>query len=482
MSIPQLDAWQFRLNRIPTSQSVPVGDYSLETGPDIELVDVSDRTGQPVGWLIGFPINLVENETVTSGLKLPFELGANPDEFAEQVLSALGGRFLWIATLNGALRIYLDCFAMVPCVFDPVLKIAGSTADALFDDAEYQERYDADAFKRFGVQGDGWFPAGLTAHRGLERLLPNHYLDLQTWTVKRHWPLREIEVTPDPNGAVAEIVSLVQQQLDILVKGEKKVAFALTAGRDTRLLLACARSNTEQVTFTTVVGEDSHATDSVMARTISRMYDLNHLELPRTTANQVDHDRYMRRGGHCMGDTNSWFHPSVHPIAKDHIMVGGLGGEVARGFLWGTSDTESTVITAENLAGRMGLRSEPELTPRLARWLDNAPVTNSLIMLDIAYIEQRMGPWAAAQFYSDPTMIRYHPLLTRRIVELMLSLPNDWKRSANFASEVIEQAWPELLKLPFNSLGMWKDTMLKIQRAMSDPGLVIKKIRKVINQ
>ena len=41
-----------------------------------------------------------------------------------------------------------------------------------------------------------WYPFGITPHRSLQRILPNHYLDLQIWKSVRHWldnPVQSID-------------------------------------------------------------------------------------------------------------------------------------------------------------------------------------------------------------------------------------------------------------------------------------------------
>lgn len=478
MKLPSLDIWQYRLSRTPGQKTIAVGDMWLETGAELPVARLTDMDGTPVGILVGFAIDLKSRQVIEGNWQVPARLGVDVDAFVRKGLLALGGRFLWIFCTDSMARIYPDCSAQVPCVFDPKMQVAGSTAHALLDDADYEVRFDKALFDELGIDGEGWFPAGLTAHRGLNRVLPNHYLDLDNWTVNRSWFGPEAK-TDDPSKIVDEIIEIVQAQIGAMIKGPKRVAMALTAGRETRMLLACARPFLDQVDFVTISGGDRHNTDTVMARRIADDLGLSYLTLARTASDPQQRALFIRRGGHCNADSNSHFHPSVWPISQSHVMISGNGGEIARAFFWRETDTPQMALTAPQLTGRFGLPANEALNERLNRWLNVLQGTDSLHVLDLAYQEHRDGAWYAVQFSSDPTLVRQAPLLTTRMVELMMQLPPEWKRTSRLPHEIIAREWPELERFPYNSLGPIRDKFLKLQKLVSNPRIVLKKLRKL---
>ncbi|MGB7267919.1 MAG: hypothetical protein WBC90_00205 [Albidovulum sp.] len=475
-----LDLWQYRLSASQRSGAVPVGKFWLEHEAGLKCVRVTDAAGLPVGVLLGYPIDLAASKVLEGSWQAPATLGADINGFARQVLWALGGYYLWIFANDTVARIYPDCSAQVPCVWDDAAQMAASSAHAMLDDAEYEARFNHALYKHLGVEGEGWFPAGLTAHKGIERLLPSFFLDLNDWSQKRYWPDAAIPQTDDPSAVVDEMVTLIRSQMKAVIDSPKRLGLALTAGHETRLLLACARPMLADIEMITVVGEDRHTTDTVTARRIVRDFGLRHIELPRKSATEEQRQRFIRRGAHCNADTNSTFHPSVWPVADTHVFMGGLGGEVGRAFFWRSGDRPDTKITADQLLGRFGLPATPEISERLQHWLDELPPMDTYGMLDQAYLEHRNGPWYAVQFCADPTLNRQAPIFTMRGVELMLSLPPDWKRSSRLGHEIILRLWPELLKYPFNTLGPWRDVVVKFQRVAQNPRLVIKKLRKML--
>lgn len=475
-----LDKWQYSLTEQRQPGGIPLGRFWLRVGAGMGVFPLMDADKRPVGMILGFPIDLDARRMLDGPWQAPGVLGTDKDGFIHQTLWALGGRFLLIFAADGNdLRIYPDCTAQVPCVWDATARIAASTAHAFLDGAEYEARLDRPLLVRLGVEGEGWLPAGLTAHRGVVRLLPGHYLDLQTFTAHRFWPTGPIPQATDTDAIIDETVALLQAQMEAVLHSPKRLGLGLTAGNETRVLLACARPFLDRIDTVTVVGQDRHTTDTVIARRIARDFGIRHIELPRREATPAQYQQFVSRGGHCNADSNAHFHTSVWPIADSHIFIGGIGGEVGRGFFWRLADQANTPVTADGLSGRFGLPQTPELTEALDRWIAGLPPVDTFGILDLAYLENRMGPWYAVQLCCDPTLLRIAPLFTFRGCELMLSLPPDWKRDSRLGREIIAKLWPELLRYPFNSLGPWRDALVKLQKIVKNPGLVVKKLRKM---
>lgn len=478
---PTLDRWQYRLSPQRGTDAYPVGDRWLEVGPGLPCMRITDARGQYLGLLLGFPIDLAARRIVEGDWQVEAILeSGDPGKAAEAVVRALGGPFLFILDAGGVQRVYPNTNGSIPCVHDDETGLTGSTAAALLERTEYDARFNRKLYDDLGVDGEGWFPAGLTAHRGIRRLLAGHYLDLRDGSMTRFWLRDPVARCTDTDALVEEVITLVQAQLEALLAGPKRVAMALTAGRETRMLLACAQPWRSQVDVMTIVAKDDrHATDSEIAGRIARDMGLNHLTLPRVTATREQREKFIFRGGHCNADTNSHYHPSTWPLAETHVFVGGVGGEVGRAFLWRSHDRPDTPITPQLLIRRLGLPEVPELAKALDAWLEEISPDDAFHILDLAYHENRVSSWGSVQFSCDPKLVRYAPLMTMRGVELMMSLPPDWKRSSRLGPEMIGKAWPELGHYPYNTLGPFRDSYIKFLRVLRDPRVVLKKIRKI---
>ncbi|MEX0338909.1 MAG: hypothetical protein AB3N11_07710 [Arenibacterium sp.] len=486
-TLPPLDRWQYRLIPLewpvdPVETETVLGDWRLQVGADLPLWPITDCDGVPAGFLLGYPIALRDVATavwISGAHKSSAKLGGDRNAFVDAVFNELAGRFLWVCDCGAGVRVYTDCAGQIPCVFDTERGIVGSTAHALMTDSDYQSRFDQVLYDRLGVEGLGWLPGGLTAHRGLSRLLPNHMLDPNRMAVSRQWPPGPIAETADTSAAVSKMAALIEAQIAAIIEGAgRTVAQALTAGRETRMLLGCARPLKDKIDLVTVAGDDQYKVDTVMAQRIAEEEGLRHRKLPRVQASDEARKLYLRRGGHCIADANANYFPSVHPIAESHVFVGGAGGEIGRGFFWRSGDHGDLRLSGENLVNRFGLSPEPRLIAEMEKWVEGLSGFDALSVLDLAYVEQRMGPWSGAQFCNDPTLVRMAPLLNRQLVEIMLSLPSSWKRSEKMTDAILETTWPELERYPYNSLGVFKDVIMRVQRVLSDPGIVVRKLRK----
>ncbi|MBE9533978.1 MAG: hypothetical protein IMF03_03190, partial [Proteobacteria bacterium] len=91
---------------------------------------------------------------------------------------------------------------------------------------------------RYKIDESAWIGPG-TLYKDCFHLLPNHYLDLNTFQVKRFFPLERMETIPIPR-----IVDLAAKTLEGSIEAllnHSELLIPLTAGWDSRVLLAASR-------------------------------------------------------------------------------------------------------------------------------------------------------------------------------------------------------------------------------------------------
>lgn len=484
--LPQDFAGQFVLGTGPVSLPGQVaedriGDLYLVRGSDLPLIRVHDGSGAAIGALLGTPIDYRGGVIPADRLDLPAPLGDDPDGFAETHIFALGGSFIFILATGDHKRVYLDACGSLSAVYEPATGRVAATAPALLDAQSVRERFRAGLYDRLGVRREGWFPAGLTAHEGITRLMPNFYLDLDGFTTRRHWPLAPIATDPDPQAMCAAIMDSSTAILGLVYR-QSPVFTALTAGNETRMMLAASRDHLDATTFATVEVKDPPL-DRDRARELVKRFGLRHRMLPILLANEAGANDWHARNGQCMGGPNMTSFPTVQALGRDIWFVGGLGGEIGRGFFWRPSDTADTEITAEGICARFGMPSAPEVTEAVAAWLPSVAGFDAFQTLDLAYLELRMGCWGFATSYCNPGRITVHPLISRESFTAMLSLPPDWRRMEGKSNRMIltciRHAWPEVLELPISTYGDYRDQMYLLRKGIKRPYLVAKKLRKM---
>ncbi len=465
---------QFMIERDPASDRLTIVSG---TQPTIAVVDAE---GVPVGTLVGTPIDLDAGTLVASPHRLSFRVaegGASVANRIEDAIYAFSGSFLFVLDLPDFQRVYLDADGSLSLVYDPERQIAGSTAAMLLDAEAYAARFDHELYDYLAIRRDGWFPAGLTVHRGVRRLMCNHYLDFATFEAVRHWPLGRVKPSADPVAAVGAIMDETRCAVAALIAHGPAVA-TLTAGNETRMILAACRGLETHLEYVTVDGPETRL-DVHRAMEIASACGLRHRRLPIRHASDEAAEEWHARAGHCVGGPNMRSHPSVAPLARDfRHMIGGLGGEIGRGFFWRATDNEGTEVTAQSIVARFGMPFHPRVLAVVEDWLARVGETDPFLILDLAYLELRMSCWAFAQAYSSDAVTQIHPLISRANYTAMLSLPPAWRRENRMVLNGIEQRWPELLRWPINRYGDYRDTLRALGRVARNPRLVVKKLRK----
>jgi hypothetical protein len=464
---PLPEPWGFR--------SYTVNRLTVRHGPGVQLRRVVDPHGRVVGVLLGDPVELAHRRLLTEDHVLA--RGDDIDLAVERdIYYSLGGSFLFLLDDGIDARLYLDASGSLSAVYDEVSGRAASTAGVLLTPGQYRDRFQAELYNRLKVRRDGWFPGGLTAHRGVRRLLVNHYLDPGLMQQVRHWPRENLEPGTDTDQTCQIIVDAARTCMDAYLAGGS-VSLALTAGNETRLLLAGLRDIASELDFVTVDGSGDRL-DSIRAAEIAERFGLSHRRLPIIRASRDAAEEWHARSGHCIGGANMWIHPSIEPLATRSFFIGGLGGEVGRGFFWRPGDHRDTPVTMSGLVNRFGMPPTVQVADAVRSWLPGVANFDGLLQLDLAYLELRLGCWAFAQAYCTPNVRHVHPLISRRSFEAMLSLPESWRRDNAMILHGVAQYWPELLDLPINRFGNWRDGFRWVRRGLRQPHLLAKQVRK----
>jgi hypothetical protein len=339
---------------------------------------------------------------------------------------------------------------------------------------------------------NGMYPLGLTPRYGIDRILPNHFLDLSSWQLIRHWPKQPLVNVTSPDAAISEISAIVKRNIAAIAR-DGTARLTLTAGKDSRMLLACGRDIADKVElFTAQIPDKNGRIDCDVATRIARRFGLTHYVLSTESATEEDLEEWMFRIGFSTGEIRGWESATMFKRLPNggRAMLKGLVGELARGFYWYKDDTETAAMPPERLIEHCNtcpLYEEP--LGRARDWLRTVPVADSLQLLDMFYLEQRLGCWAGVLPYAECDFgFAVYPMCHRGVVERMLTLPTAYRRSGSLAEHIIAREWPELLEWPFNKavgprrlLDAVEDVMEKGRFALRDPGWALNRVYEVIS-
>lgn len=419
-----------------------------------DFIDVVNQSGEPIGLIIGYPIDFKNKKIISHTLTLDCE--GDLDSAIEQDIYSLSGSFIFILD-HDEQRIYLDTNGSLSIVYDEKTGLIGSTASALLSDEEYSSRFNTELYSHLDVDKEGWFPAGLTAHRGIKRLLCNHYLDIKKSTPHRHWPISNFEPTCSAQDCSQGITEIIQHTIETISKYGNLIC-ALTAGNETRYITSALFNKPVKADYFTI-DFDKSSCDINAARKISDRLNLNWKSIPAIYSSSEEKEIWIKQVAHCISGNNLYIHKTLDNISDYDFFVGGLGGEIGRAFIWKDSDTNATILSAESIIKRLGLSPDnQELKSATEEWLKGVSQFDSLTILELAYIELRMSAWAFSQAYANPKkQIEVNPMICREAYSLMLSLKPEDKISGRFIKTGIKLNCPELSDIPINKFGDYRD-------------------------
>ena len=382
----------------------------------LPTIRIKQSGGAQVGWLLGYPIDVSERRILTDEVCLSEEQLTRANEF-EDWLYDLGGRFAAVLLSENVRRLYVDASASLTCIYSTKHPIISATTTPMADDDSHTDSIIRAC--RDNIQSSGtWFPLGFTKYSNLWVLLPNHYLDLSTWVVERHWPRETIQYGP-PDPKINRIVNLLGASIEAVQKSFP-IAMNLTAGRDSRMLLACARPWITNIEFETL--PDYSPSDVTIGRLYAEAFGLTHLVKPSGN--------------------------------RERVLLQGFAGEVGRSFYWRKGDTDSVAISARELFARMNFQSyNPVLLAKLESWISELRGFGRFTILDLLYIEHRLGCCMGPVMYREDEryVFSLYPLNHRDIFGAMLSLPPDFRMRQKLFVAICNKVWPELTLFPVNA-------------------------------
>lgn len=440
-----------------------LGHWRVLLGEGTTSIWIIDSGGRTIGCLIGKAINVAELRFIEASGQVGAPLEAINDTIFERWLAGLGGNFVAFVNTPELSRIYPS--ATCSFVWRDDARAIAATPLSLLPRHEFYNRLDRELITEMEIERQGWLPAGLTAHDGVHRLLPNHYLDLATWSMVRH-SSGPVAAIWDPEVAVRRVGEIIAATM-CAVDRQYHTQLALTAGRDSRVILACCRKIKERIGAFTIDHAEA-GPDRDIPVEICQTLGIPHRIVGQRVSTEDERQRWLELSGYCVGGSNLKMHRTVGCFKADQSVVTGAAGEVGRGFYWNATDNSETILTAQRLLARMDLAAHPKAVAALEKWLGGLADQNAFRILDLAYIELRMGCWASPQSLGFPEAC-YHiaPLDNREIYDILLSLPTAWRREGCYVDKLIEQLWPDLCRWHFNRFGGFRQAAQLATKLMS---------------
>jgi len=380
-----------------------------------------------------------------------------------QSTETLGGRWILIAGLKDKWLLFSD-----PCGY----RAAHYTAHPgendfwcasqpglfpfvmnLIEDPDAIDYLDTNKYEHWGNK-EYIFPGDSSIYKEIKHLLPNHYLNLISGEVKRHWPNKPLEAT-DFNDCVEESSRFLINTMQAIAK-RFRLSLALTAGRDSRLILASSKKIAEQIHYFTGIYWtcNKNSPDIVIPAKLLSQLNLKHqaIHCPKKMSPSFTkiYNANVTPAHEVYGTIAQGFYAK---LPQDRVMLKGNAIPIVKGAFH--SYRQNDRITPSVFAQIMKVSDSVFALNSTLEWLNGAQ--NSIYNIDIMDLFQweiQEGNWQAmSQLEWDlVTKEIFVPYNNRYLITLMLGVEKTQRIEPEYRlhEALIRKMWPELLELPIN--------------------------------
>lgn len=451
-------------------------DFYLHAHPDLTVYEAEAEGLRAV--LAGFIIDPAQPEH-SSEQVLQNVLGqAGTGAGMPGVVFSIGGRWAMFVQEGQCLTAFHDACGLRPiffydgpgrrnfwCSSEPGLLAAFA--------AIKKDKVLLDEFEDAGVFEDReyWWPAPLSGFTEVRRVPPNHSLTIPTGEVRRYWPKAPLPAMTDEQCA-AEVAPMLSNEIKA-TSLRQPLAITLTAGLDTRVVLAASKEVASSAWFHTwlLPSMPASSPDLVIPRKLlAPLGQELHVLRCNQKAEPSFAELYLSHA--------AFAHPYWRDIAaglhrcfpEKRLSVKGNCSEVGRCFFYHESYPEGE-MTVGRLAGfQRGWTRSPQILRALGEWLPSALEIEKLCgirVLDLFYWEHRLGCWQAnSQVEWDIAQETFCPFNNRKILAALLSVPEEARLASAVHFAVIRELWPELLEEPINPKPLLKRVRHWVKRRL----------------
>ena len=442
------------------TEALPDGNF-LSVHPDLPFTIVEKEKSYLVvlGYIVDPGSEFHDDSGIISSLLM--RAGSFEDLFSN--LEIMGGRYIMIAHMHGTTILfsdatgfrqtfyYTDSSGRLWCASQP--SVLAELFGLCTDECIERELF---SIPMFNHGSEYWYPGILTAYKEVSHLLPNHYLDITAKRQIRYWPRKPI--TSISCDECIEQVSPLLRGLFRDISNRFSLAVTVTAGLDSRLLLAASKEMRSSVHYLT----HTHRTmgvsgiDIVLPSIMLPELGLRHHVIFHSEKMDPDFERIFRRNvttARVEKGINAYaMHCHFEELGEEMVVANGIGGEITRSFF---NLPKLIPVNGNSLARLTGMAGSPCAVEQFDMWLSDASsVTHyGISVLDLFYWEQRVGNWAAMAFSEyDISYEGFSPFSCRRLLELLLGVDKKYRLGPRYEihTRLIEELWPETMHYAIN--------------------------------
>jgi hypothetical protein len=307
------------------------------------------------------------------------------------------------------------------------------------------------------VEFERLYNAGIgdtTYYDEIAQILPNHYLDLSQNRSIRYWPFESHSSQMNMQETANFCAKVIKGYVESIAL-RYKVMLPVTAGKDSRTLLAATRNIREDVFYYINKHndfKDNHKDIKIPSRLFKKLGLDYHIIDPYIPVDKDFEKVYFENN-----EFASKQHlPFIYNYYKNFSDRVNLPGNIATGAIWYYPIFRKKMDKVM-LAKINGVQKYPHALSTYNEWIRKSQVIckdYDFNLWFLFYWEERLGNWGTQyQMDKDIAQMDINPFNSRLLVENILSVhPKSKLETADypFTKEIIKNLWPEVLGEPIN--------------------------------
>lgn len=385
------------------------------------------------------------------------------------------GRYVIIYYTRDEICVFHDAtgFREVYYHFDGELAACGSTPNIIADCLEINKTKDYEILKFFNSDEykdhDYTWIGYKTLFENVLHLPPNYYLHMQSRHIKRYWPVRKLhKIDIDTcSRACAEILKgTIASAINRF-----ELHMGITAGWDTRLLLAASKEYRESIYYYVNKPKalaNNHRDIRIPRQLAAKLdFTLNIIDIPIHVSKEFEKDFYQNNILANDKLLNIFYNVYLNNWEHTATVSGAMGNGLARVYMPLPDDIK---ITGTNLSILVGYSKFQYAISELEQWCNEiVPVCKdyNINIMDLYQMEQENANWASLTA-SEQDIVReeIRPFNNRQLIELFWSLEDKYRYQYYplVYIKAMEILWNKVLKIPINPSK--KSTIYKALRVL----------------
>lgn len=434
--------------------------YFVATHPDLEVhqANILDKSITLLGFILDpYNPNATNSDIIDN---LIYKLD-NCDDFHKHIFD-YGGRWILIVSdgakiiiLNDAAGLRQIYYAQSPPGSIWCASQAGLLAEVLHFGID-KEAFEFMKLREIDANYDDckvyWWPGNRSLYKEIKILLPNHSLDINTGSQHRYWPsedLNKISIQEAVNRTSIMLCGLMRS-----AHNRYKLTLAMTAGWDSRLMLALSKDYVDDLYIFTLnyPGIPLNDKDLLIPEKL-----LNKLGVKHNIIKFPDHvnDDFKKICKNNSSSANSAFCADVQAmydyLPENRMCITGDVAEVVKCY-YRLPELQGRNISGHDLAGLTNMGMHPYAIKAYDEWLSGVKLYN-IDLLDLFSWEQVGGRWQSLnQAEYDIVQESFSPYNCRSLLSTILSIDEKFRRPPvhTFHKKLIGKLWKKVLTEPIN--------------------------------